>query len=106
MNLLKKLGNCCNPCKDPQIVNVPGEKGDPGNDGAPGEDGINAFTLTTADFVMPASGGNVDVEVGSALWMAGGQIVFIGNAGYFSRRLIRRRRDAMACSAADATAAV
>lgn len=52
--------------------------------GAPGEDGldgVNAFTLTTSDFTMPAMGGSVSVAVGDTSWMAVGQILYVQNAG-------------------------
>lgn len=76
--------DCCNPCSTPNTINVPGVEGDPGADGAPGTDGINAFTQTTADFVVPAISSNVIISVGSSLWMVVGQTIFIEDAGAFS----------------------
>ncbi len=70
-------------CAVVEAVNVPGLKGDPGNDGA---DGQNAYTITTADFILPAANANVMVSVASSLWMAVGQNLVISdgtNVGNF-----------------------
>jgi hypothetical protein len=65
------------------IVRVPGAKGDQGDPCTPCEDGINAFTLTNADFVMPAELANVDVMVVDSSPFVVGQNLFIGTAGNF-----------------------
>jgi hypothetical protein len=59
-----------------EVVNVPGISGNPG---APGINGQNAYTVTTADLVIPAVDGNVVVSVLSSLWMAVGLPVFISD---------------------------
>lgn len=80
-NYLKTLGACCTPCKDPVYTKVPGEKGDTGAAGTNGIDGLDAFTTVTTQFLMPAVSGTVTAEVGSTLWMAAGQPLFIEFAG-------------------------
>lgn len=72
--------DCCNPCQTVPPVNIPGT---PGAQGPAGADGINAFTLTTADFVVPAIGGSVTVLVANSSWATIGQNVFIQGAGTF-----------------------
>lgn len=64
---------CCNTI---EISNTPGPAGAMGTGGS---NGINAFTITTATFVLPASMGTVTVLVGSSLWMAVGQNLFISD---------------------------
>lgn len=67
---------------------LPGPPGRPGVDGATPSNGSNAFTLTTANFVMPAVGANVTITVNDTAWIsengvpASGQILHIQNAGY------------------------
>lgn len=71
----------CGPCcTSPLSVDIPGSPGDDGNDGV---DGTNAFTTTTADFLIPAIGDPVTVPVVNSLWMALEQIiVFAGPATF------------------------
>jgi hypothetical protein len=76
--------DCCAPCVDIPITQVPGPAGPAGADGTDGTDGSSAFTTTTAGFIMPAVSGNVTVAVLDTAWMAVGQIIFVANAGYFS----------------------
>lgn len=71
--------NCA--CPTPEVVEIPGS---PGAAGTPGAAGVNAFTLTTADFTVPAISGNVAVSVANNSWMAVGQNIFVQGAGYFS----------------------
>lgn len=72
------LGNCdCNPCEPVTVVEVPGS---PGSNGAAG---LNAFTTTTADFLIPAKGATVGVLVASRAFMSEGMILYIGDAGFF-----------------------
>lgn len=63
--------SACNPCCAPVVpaVNVPGSAGIQG----PG-----AFTLTTADFVIPAIGSTVTVNVVSSIWIVVGQRLVVG----------------------------
>lgn len=71
---------CVPCCTTPQSVQVPGS---PGGDGQNGVDGTNAFTTTTADFLIPAIGDPVTVPVVNSLWMALEQvIVFEGPATF------------------------
>lgn len=77
--------SCCQPCcPETEYVQVPGLEGDPGTDGEPGTDGVNAFTVTTANFQVPAISANVSVAVASSAWATVGQNVFVQGAGYFS----------------------
>lgn len=62
---------------------IPGPQGSTGSTGITGANGSNAFTTVTTAFTMPASAANVTVVVGSTLWMAVGQPVFIASAGFF-----------------------
>jgi len=52
-----------------------------GTDGDDGDDGLNAFTTTTAGFVMPALDATVNVAVTSSIFAAVGQNVFVTTAG-------------------------
>lgn len=71
----------CTPCcVETQTVNVPGIEGDAGTDGT---DGINAYTVTTADFVVPAIGATVTVFVEETGWMVTGQPIFIEGPATF-----------------------
>lgn len=56
--------------------------------GVSGADGLNAFTETTANFTVPASGSNVTINVSalgqySGLWGGVGQPIYIENAGMY-----------------------
>lgn len=55
-----------------------------GSPGADGTEGGNAYTLTTANFVVPAVAASVAITVASSAWMTVGQDVFVEGAGYFS----------------------
>ena len=74
-------------CPTPEVVAVPGSPGTNGNDGQPGK---NAFTVTTADFLVPAINDVVTIAVIDNSWILNGQIVAIagagnsGNPGFFS----------------------
>lgn len=75
----------------PEQTNVlvtPGPKGSAGIDGTDGTDGTNAYTLTTASFVMPAELSTVSVSVGSTAWMVVGQKLYVKNAGYMGVQTI------------------
>ena len=80
---MSNLVSCCNTCPTETTVNVPGIEGPAGTDGADGAAGINAFTLTTADFVVPAISASVTVTVADSTWMTTGQNVFVEGAGTF-----------------------
>lgn len=82
-NALPENDACCTPCEEVPTTQVPGPAGNDGADGADGADGVNAFTLTSADFVMPAELANVTTTVVDNTWMAVGQPIFIETAGFF-----------------------
>jgi hypothetical protein len=65
-----------------QIPGPRGAKGDTGAAGAAATDGKNAYTTTTAPFIMPAPSASVTVTVTDTSWMAQGQTIFIEGAGY------------------------
>lgn len=68
--------SCCTPCRKIEVVNVPGSEG---LDGTDGTNGVDAFTRTTADFVVPNDGvtlGPIPVE--NSTWMVIGQVVIVG----------------------------
>lgn len=71
---------CVPCCTTPLSVNVPGVEGPPGSDGT---NGLNAFSLTTADFVIPAVSSNVTISVNDSQWMAIGQIVVASGPATF-----------------------
>lgn len=64
---------CCNTV---EVSQVPGPTG---SGGAAGSNGINAYSITTASFVLPAANGTVTVLVGSSLWMAIGEPIYIND---------------------------
>lgn len=74
------LDQCCPPNSNVP-VNVPGS---PGEDGDPGAPGQNAYTLTTADFTLPAVNATVTVSVANSGWMAVGQNVFASDGTNFA----------------------
>ncbi len=80
--------DCCRPCPEPLVQNIPGAQGAAGADGTNGTNGVNAFTTVTAPFAMPAELAGVLVEFADATWAALGQIIFLGDPaaaahGYF-----------------------
>lgn len=60
-----------------------GSRGPAGPVGSAGTGGVDAFTVTTSNFTVPAINSNVNVDVLQDSWMAIGQIVFIESAGYY-----------------------
>jgi hypothetical protein len=71
----------------PRISSIPGPRGPKGEKGDAGTNGTNGTspqTTTTASFVMPASGAQVTVAVGSTSWVAVGQPLFVEAAGSFT----------------------
>lgn len=48
-----------------------------------GEDGLNAFTTTTAQFVVPAELATVIINVVDSSWAALSQVIYIQNAGWY-----------------------
>lgn len=73
--------NCNCPCPDPTVTEIPGSPGEDGAAGAAGADGINAFTVTTAAFNLPAAAGPLAaaVTVGVSSWMSIGQVIIISD---------------------------
>ncbi len=78
------LDSCCTPCPTVTVTNVPGVEGPAGTDGTNGTNGQSAFTLTTADFIIPPADDAtpVTVAVASTTWMAVGEPLFIPGAGF------------------------
>jgi len=73
-------GNCnCN-CDQITIPSISGPSG---------VNGLNAFTTTTAQFIVPAIGDNVTLAVSNSnpstgSWAVPGQSIYIENAGYYT----------------------
>src|SRR5688572_26177237 len=63
--------SCCSTCETPETVAVPGTSGQ------------GAFTETTALFVVPALGDQVQIAVTNSEWVTIGSTVFIEGAGTF-----------------------
>ena len=85
---LVSSSGCCQPCdSDPVVVNVPGPIGPAGANGTNGTNGIDAFTYTTASFLIPAQGAWVVVHVDNVNFLpqsvAGQFFVSVQGAGYF-----------------------
>lgn len=76
--------NCCvTPCDDVVVQNIAGPQGDPGQDGADGTDGVSAFTLTAANFTMPAEGANAVVSTTTSTdFLAVGVMAYVQGAGH------------------------
>lgn len=77
----------CQPCDGPACPTVsagpPGAQGPSGVNGSNGINGINAVSITTAGFTVPAVSSSVTITVNQAGWEVMGQIIYIGNAGYY-----------------------
>lgn len=58
-------------CPELETVNIPGTSG------------LSAFSYTAADFVVPALGGNITINVLNTEFMAVGEVVFVETAGLF-----------------------
>ncbi len=85
---MSRAGNCDCPCPDPEVVTIPGAPAEPCVPCADGDPGINAFTITTADVLLPAAAGPVVLAttVGVSSWASIGQVIFISdgtNWGHF-----------------------
>lgn len=85
-------GGCCTPAACPP-GGVPGPQGPAGTNGTNGTNGINAFTLNTASWTVPAVGDTVPVVVQETGWMAQGQIIFHGTAGFYQVTTITDETD-------------
>lgn len=48
-----------------------------------GGSGIDAYTVTTAGFTMPAVSSTVTISVAESRWLSVGQVVYVQSAGYF-----------------------
>ena len=78
---------CCQPCDTvPVVVNVPGPQGAAGTNGTNGANGENAFSYTTASFVVPTFGESVVVAVANTSFLpesvAGQFFVSVQGCGY------------------------
>lgn len=61
-----------------------GTRGASGFSGYSGDAGTDAFTSTTALFIMPSPSSNVTISVADTSWMVAGQVVYVQTAGYFA----------------------
>ena len=77
------VSDCCQPCATVPPVNVPGAPGNDGAPGAPGTPGVNAFTIVTTGFIIPALMNNVTVDVANTSWMTIGQVLVIQGPANF-----------------------
>lgn len=77
-----KPGDCCTPCGDVVIQQIPGPAGVNGANGTNGVDGISPFTTSTANFIMPAVNGNGTLNVVTNKWMVSGETIFLETGGY------------------------
>jgi hypothetical protein len=73
-------GNCNCSCDQVTIPSITGPAG---------VNGLNAFTTTTAQFIVPAIGANVTLAVSNSnpstgSWAVPGQSIYIENAGYYT----------------------
>ena len=82
MSLLPTQPDCCTPCTVPLVTNIPGTAGEDGIDGEAGAAGKNAFTSTSASFVMPAVDDSETVAVLDSTWGIALQNVFVEFAGH------------------------
>lgn len=77
----------CAPCQPGPCPSIspgpPGPQGPTGAAGAAGTNGINAISVTNAPFLVPNVANSVSITCDEALWMVAGQIVYVGNAGYY-----------------------
>jgi len=77
---MSATANCACPCPTPEVVEIPGSAGADGAAGAAGADGINAYTVTTADIILPGAPGPTGlVNVAVSSWMSIGQVIFISD---------------------------
>ncbi len=60
-----------------------GTRGASGFSGYSGDAGTDAYTSTTALFIMPSPSSNVTVSVADTSWIVAGQVVYVQTAGYF-----------------------
>lgn len=67
---------CAPCCTTPLTISVPGGQGLPGGAAI---NGINAFTATSASFVIPAINSTVTINVLNSQWMAIGELLFISD---------------------------
>lgn len=74
-------GDCNESCSTPSNIGPPGVAGAAGTNGTNGDPGQNAWTPTTAAFVMPAELATVVVAVENSEWAEIGQIIFVGGGG-------------------------
>jgi len=85
---MSAAADCSCACPTPTVVAVPGSPGEPGAPGTDGTNGVNAFTVLSADLLIPVAPGPVVAATSVAVssWMAIDQIIFISdgtNWGHF-----------------------
>lgn len=83
-------GSVCD-CADStscQCTPIPGPQGNTGSNGTNGTDGVNAFSVTTDSFTVPAVGSNVTIDVDQSDWAPVDLIVIVENAGIYSVQAI------------------
>jgi len=70
-------------CLPPEPAQGPvGPVGPQGNPGSDGSNGVNSFTFSVDEFIMPAVGNAVGVNVLNGTWPAPLQILFVQTAGF------------------------
>lgn len=78
------LIDCCSPCCPTTTVTMtPGPEGIQGTAGVNGINGGSSYTITTANFVVPAVGANVTVSVADSSWMVIGEKVVVQGPATF-----------------------
>lgn len=80
--MMAQPGNCCTPCDEVAVTQVPGPQGNAGTNGTNGTDGADAYTTTTG-FVQPAVNATVNIEVANSGIAALGVDVFVEGGGYY-----------------------
>lgn len=71
--------DCIPCCTTPVTTNIPGTPGAQGPAGTNGTNGINSYTVTTANFLTPATNASVTIQVASSAWAIVGEPVAIAN---------------------------
>jgi len=77
---MSAASDCSCACPTPTVVEVPGSQG---TAGAGGSNGLNAYTLLTAQFTVPALGASDTADVQSSTQFAIGQSLYLEGAGTF-----------------------
>lgn len=67
---------------------MPGAQGATGAAGSNGTNGTNAFTVTTSNVTIPATGSTVPILVANASWMVVGQNIFVSDGTNLANFLV------------------